>query len=597
MLRRAGPTILVLLTLSTVARGETWMIVAFGDSTTAPRRVEGKPLTVYADVLAKELPVRGVQACVVNSGIGGHTTEHARRRFQRDVLAFRPTAVIVQFGINDSAIDVWRKPPAKDPRVSLARYERNLVHFVTTLRQQGACVILMTPNPLRWTDKLKGLYGSPPYDPDDADGFNVLLKEYATKVREIAARLHVALVDVYTAFEAYGRDAGQSLDDLLLDGMHPNETGQRLVARLLLRKLLDGEGNQAIGKQVWQGGKGGSASLSPLCSDVTPSHNHDCISGVSLVRLAGERVMTVYSVGNPYGPAGSTYLASRVSSDGGKTWTPEQEFLRHPECQACGPSLLRSKDGTIHLFYLGFHKHEWKDGNPTPNDRSDLWTVRSEDDGATWSKPQRIYHGYTGATNGAIETRQGGIVVPFSHYVSNPGRLVSRTAVSKDHGRTWQLSSKIDIGGSGDHAGAIEPTVIQRADGSIGMLIRTTRGAFWQSFSDTAALQWSPAVKTTISATSAPGHLCRLAGGQLALAYNPLRHGRHDLRLIVSKDDAKTWTHQAVLAWGRQVTYPFVHEVSPSDVWVAFNDVVAGWGHQTCRIVRLSPSWRETSQR
>jgi lysophospholipase L1-like esterase len=208
-------------------------IVCFGDSTTAPR--DG--VVIYADLLREGLSGRGIDLWVENSGVGSSHTDHARERFQRDVLDHRPKLAIIQFGINDSAVDVWRNPPAAKPRVALARYEENLNFFVDTLRERNCAVILMTPNPLRWVEKTRQLYGHPPYDPDDADGFNILLKDYAAAVRKIAAAKKVELIDVYALFESYDQEAGKSMDDLLLDGMHSNSTGHRLVADLLLEKI------------------------------------------------------------------------------------------------------------------------------------------------------------------------------------------------------------------------------------------------------------------------------------------------------------------------------------------------------------------------
>ena len=96
----------------------------------------------------------------------------------------------------------------------------------------------MTPNPLRWTPQMRKLYGKPPYQPDDTDGFNVKLKAYAEAMRRIAKTEQLPLIDVYQAFEEFGARDGQTVDDLLLDGIHPNERGQRIVADHLLAVLL-----------------------------------------------------------------------------------------------------------------------------------------------------------------------------------------------------------------------------------------------------------------------------------------------------------------------------------------------------------------------
>ena len=225
------------LLVCAAAHAHVPVVVAFGDSTTAPRTVNSEPLATYCRVLRQQASKSGLRLKLVNAGVGGNTTQHARKRFDPEVLAHAPEVVIIQFGINDAAVDVWRDPPARAPRVALDAYGKNLRYFVDALRKRGASVVLMTPNPLRWTPKLKRLYGKPPYRPETPDGFNVVLKRYAEKVREIAEAEGTSLVDTARIFAKYGAQPGQSVDDLLLDGMHPNEKGHRLVAECLWRVL------------------------------------------------------------------------------------------------------------------------------------------------------------------------------------------------------------------------------------------------------------------------------------------------------------------------------------------------------------------------
>jgi lysophospholipase L1-like esterase len=216
------------------AGAEDTTIVAFGDSTTASRG----ELKVYPDLFRKELPERGMSVRVVNAGVGGNHTEHARARVEKDVLSHNPDIVVIQFGINDAAVDVWKDPPATEPRVPLAKFGLNLRHLIKVATEGGAKVVLMTPNPLRWTPKMRELYGRPPYMPNEADGFNTKLAEYAESVRQIAKSEGLPLIDVYRSFEKFGMSDGQRVDDLLLDGIHPNERGHRLVADQLIARLL-----------------------------------------------------------------------------------------------------------------------------------------------------------------------------------------------------------------------------------------------------------------------------------------------------------------------------------------------------------------------
>ena len=213
-------------------------VVALGSSTTARRSGVAK---VYEQRLAETF--RGMR--FINAGVPSDTTERARKRLGSDVLAHRPDIVIVQLGANDAAIDVWRG--ATEPRIAPQRYEENLRYFVTTLGQQGVRVVLVTAGMFRWTPKLKEMYGKPPYDPDNPDGFNLKLREYAEIVRRVAREMEVPLVDVFRAHEEYDAVEGQSADSLLLDGMHPNDAGHELATDLLVPVI---RGSLARGPQA-----------------------------------------------------------------------------------------------------------------------------------------------------------------------------------------------------------------------------------------------------------------------------------------------------------------------------------------------------------
>jgi lysophospholipase L1-like esterase len=193
-------------------------IVTFGDSLTAPR----PGVVTYSDVLQTNLREHGV--AVINSGVPGNTSTQARARFDRDVLAKHPDLVIIQLGANDAAIDVWKNPPANGPRVDIGTYRDNLEYFIRALKERNSAVILMTPNRFAWTPRLRSLYGKPPYRVTSDDGFNFMLDRYSDAVREIARREKVALIDAANLVPA----------SALLDGMHPNTEGHRIVAGRLL---------------------------------------------------------------------------------------------------------------------------------------------------------------------------------------------------------------------------------------------------------------------------------------------------------------------------------------------------------------------------
>lgn len=227
MSRRRIAAAVTLVTFMALNSMHASLVIAFGDSTTAPR--DG--VRIYSQILEDELQLGGGPVRVRNAGVPGNTTRDARQRFVRDVLAHKPDIVILQFGINDSAVDVWKNPPAETSRVPIDEYQENLRHFIRESRAGGSRVVMMTPNRMHWTPKLIELYGKPPYDPASADGMNRILRQYVHAMTEVAGELGVELIDVHQSMD---RLSDEESAGLLLDGMHPNDAGHRNVADRLL---------------------------------------------------------------------------------------------------------------------------------------------------------------------------------------------------------------------------------------------------------------------------------------------------------------------------------------------------------------------------
>ncbi|MBN1222525.1 MAG: hypothetical protein JXB23_04715 [Candidatus Aminicenantes bacterium] len=211
-------------------------IVAFGDSTTEVWSEDIEQM--YVQRLGPALAVRGFNVELINSGVSNHTTEDARARFEKDVRSYRPDVVIIWFGINDSWIDA--DYGATEPRLTRDQYRQNLLYFIHTLKKDGAQIILMTPNPMRWSDEYRKIFDTEKHllDVNEIRGINRLLDLYAQDVRDISRAERVVLIDVHKCFEDYGRKPGQSVDDLLLsDGIHPNDEGHILITGLLADRI------------------------------------------------------------------------------------------------------------------------------------------------------------------------------------------------------------------------------------------------------------------------------------------------------------------------------------------------------------------------
>ena len=200
-------------------------VVLFGESTTAPRG----PLLNFASHIQSAFP----ETSIVNMGIGGENTDSARARFARDVLSFSPSFVVIYYGLNDAAIDVWKG--ATEPRISLDKFTDNYRYFISTARENNITPILLTPNPCSWSQQQLSLYGKPPYDPSHPEGFNKLLLPYVERLRSLASELNLSLVDVFAIIQTAASTSGYA--HYMLDGVHPNERAHSLIADSLIPLL------------------------------------------------------------------------------------------------------------------------------------------------------------------------------------------------------------------------------------------------------------------------------------------------------------------------------------------------------------------------
>jgi acyl-CoA thioesterase-1 len=106
------------------------LILAFGDSLIAGygvRRDEG-----FAPQLEAALARSGVRARVVNAGVSGNTTGHARARvrYTLDAMAERPDLAIVAFGGNDMLRGVPPEETREDLDAVLAEFGKREIPVV-----------------------------------------------------------------------------------------------------------------------------------------------------------------------------------------------------------------------------------------------------------------------------------------------------------------------------------------------------------------------------------------------------------------------------------------------------------------------------------
>ncbi len=168
------------------------MIVAFGDSLTAG--VSGRS---YPEALQDLLDRDGYKYRVENQGVSGDTTSDGLARID-NVIAAKPALVLLEFGGNDGL----RGVPVEATR-------DNLNQMVQRIKSAQIPLVLL------------GITLPPNYGPEYVQPFTAIFPS-------LAAQEHIKLMP-FLLLHVYQNHALMQPD-----GIHPNEEGNKIVARDVL---------------------------------------------------------------------------------------------------------------------------------------------------------------------------------------------------------------------------------------------------------------------------------------------------------------------------------------------------------------------------
>ena len=190
------------------------------------------------------------------------------------------------------------------------------------------------------------------------------------------------------------------------------------------------------------------------------------LSSGPFIRLKDGSILTIVESGGK----------CSISKDEGKTWNTISTFDSEKYI-VWSPVVIQTRTGVIIMgFTNGKEKANWKWNNEThdsPGAILPAYTARSLDGGKTWQDFQKLHDDWTGMNRDIIETSEGNVVYTTMMLKHNPGRHTVVTYTTKDDGKSWIRSNIVDMGGSGNHGGAMESTLEQLKDGRLWMLLRT----------------------------------------------------------------------------------------------------------------------------
>lgn len=196
-------------------------IVFLGDSITQG----GAGPNGYVTMIRKELDKRhaDLKIEVIGAGISGNKVPDLQRRVEKDVIAKKPTIVVIYIGIND----VWHgaTDPAKGTMPEA--FESGLKEVIGKCRDAGATVVICTPSVIGEKK-------------DGANKLDAKLDQYSDISRKTAKELKLPLCDLRKAFLDHIQANNKDNTDkgvLTSDTVHLNQAGNQFVANTMLKTL------------------------------------------------------------------------------------------------------------------------------------------------------------------------------------------------------------------------------------------------------------------------------------------------------------------------------------------------------------------------
>ena len=191
-------------------------VVMIGDSITAQHLY-----STYVEMWAlTRFPARDIT--FVNVGIGGDVAPGGNKRFNRDVLPHRPTALTVDFGMNDGGY-------AGFITNRFLNYKAGLQGIADKARTNSIRVAWITPSPYEKKETGPAI-----------QGYNETLERFSEGVRDLALadknlfidqfHPYLGIIDKARAANPVNRIGGG-------DAIHPGPPGQALMAATILKGM------------------------------------------------------------------------------------------------------------------------------------------------------------------------------------------------------------------------------------------------------------------------------------------------------------------------------------------------------------------------
>jgi lysophospholipase L1-like esterase len=154
----------------------------------------------------------------LNAGIGGDTATGGAGRFQTHVLDEKPTAVTIDFGMNDGGYGAFNPGAAKN-------FAQKTEAMLEMAKKAGVRVALISPNAVDWR-----------FQPN-RKLYLETQKQFYAPLKDLAAKYQVPFVDQYAVTRGVLEKLEQEKKDKVNpfpDGVHTSSSGGLLMAHTIL---------------------------------------------------------------------------------------------------------------------------------------------------------------------------------------------------------------------------------------------------------------------------------------------------------------------------------------------------------------------------
>lgn len=172
------------------------------------------------------------------------------------------------------------------------------------------------------------------------------------------------------------------------------------------------------------------------------------------------------------------------------------------------------------------------------------------------------------------------------------GFSFSLMAITDDWGKTWRTSNPV-LG-----LGNIQPSIVQRADGSLYTLMRDNGPPpkrLLQSESRDRGETWTIATDSEHPNSGTGAEIIKLKNGHWALINNDLERGRHRLTVSISTDEGKTWPFKRALEDSdreeNRFHYPSIMQARDGSLHATYSHHVGNPQQKSIKHAHFNEAW------